>query len=107
MEKVVTINGKEYTESELWAIRAYIEKWKCEEEAEEIVNHIAEDEADNDPDFANWLLGKRKEHMLERVADMIEQRNFYDYSEVNYDPYEETLRQYYELDKAGALYEYP
>lgn len=94
-EKTITIKGKEYTESEVWAIRAYIERLKCEEEAGEIVDHIMEDEVDNDPAFAKWL-DKNSADMKEKIADMIEQRNFYDYSEVNYDPYAETLRQYYD-----------
>ena len=34
--------------------------------------------------------------MTERIGDMIEQRNMFDYQEVCYDPYAETLRQYYE-----------
>lgn len=94
-EKIITIKGKEYTESEIWTIRAYIERLKCEEEASEIVDHIMEEEAVVDPAFAQWL-AKNRESMTERIGDMIEQRNMFDYQEVCYDPYAETLRQYYE-----------
>ena len=95
MEKIIEIEGKQYTESEVWAIRRYVEKMKCWEEAEEIVDNIMEDEAVVDPAFAKWL-GANRESMTERISDMIEQRNMFDYREVCYDPYAETLRQYYE-----------
>lgn len=96
MEKIIEIEGKQYTEAEIWAIRRYIEKMKDREEAEEIVDHIMEDEADNDPAFSKWL-EKNRESMTERVEDMIEQRRMFDYQLVSYDPYAETLRQYYEV----------
>lgn len=101
MEKTIYISGKKYTESELWALRRYIERWKCEEEAGEIVNTIAEDEVDSDPNFAVWI-DENKESMTEHIADMIEQRNFMSCYEVCYDPYAETLRQYYERALAEA-----
>lgn len=96
MEKIIEIEGKQYTESEVWAVRRYVEKMKCREEAEEIVDNIMEDEAVVDPDFAQWL-AKNRESMTERIGDMIEQRNMFDYHEVCYDPYAETLRDYYEV----------
>lgn len=98
MEKIIEIEGKKYTEDEVWAVRRYVEKMKCREEASEIVDHIMEDEAGADIDFARWL-EKNRESMTERVEDMIEQRKMFDYQEVCYDPYAETLRQYYETDR--------
>lgn len=95
MEKIIEIEGKQYTEAEIWAIRRYIERLKCDEEAREIVDNIMEDEAVIDPDFVRWL-GANRESMTERIGDMIEQRNMFDYQEVCYDPYAETLWHYYE-----------
>lgn len=96
MEKIIEIEGKQYTEAEIWAIRRYVEKMKCQEEASEIVDNIMEDEAVVDPAFAQWL-AKNRESMTEHIMDMIEQRNMFDYQEVCYDPYAETLRDYYEV----------
>lgn len=97
MEKIIEIEGKQYTEAEIWAIRRYVEKMKCREEASEIVDHIMEDESGSDIAFARWL-EKNRESMTEHIEDMIEQRNMFDYLEViDYDPYAETLRQYYEV----------
>lgn len=100
-EKIIEIDGKEYTEDEIWSIRRYIEHMKCDEEAGEIVDHIMEDEADNDPAFARWI-ETNSVSLKERISDMIDQRNFYNYAEVSYDPYAETLRDYYEADMAQA-----
>lgn len=96
MEKIIEIEGKQYTEAEIWAIRRYVEKMKCQEEASEIVDDIMEDEAVVDPGFAQWL-AKNRESMTEHIMDMIEQRNMFNYQEVCYDPYVETLRDYYEV----------
>lgn len=96
MEKIIEIEGKQYTEAEIWAIRRYVEKMKCQEEASEIVDNIMEDEAVVDPAFARWL-EKNRESMTEHIEDMIEQRNMFDYQLISYDPYAETLRDYYEV----------
>lgn len=96
----VLINGKEYTQDEIEAIRHYLRDREIMDEAEEILHDIMEDDIDTDPDFVQWL-GVNKRDILAKIADMIEQRDFFSNladESVNLDPYAEVLHRCFDMD---------